>query len=63
MDETLYIRCGTCTTEDEVETCTYENVTWKLFYADCPETNILCRGTITASAYLPAITVCNQRLS
>lgn len=56
-------RCATCTTdEDGVKTCTYENVTWLLVYANCPKTVVTCRGTTTVSGYVPVITVCNQRL-
>lgn len=57
------INCATCTTdEDDVETCTYEDVTWKLMYADCPQTVVTCRGNLNVSAYIPAITVCAQNL-
>jgi uncharacterized delta-60 repeat protein len=34
---------------------------WKYFMADCPKNNRMCSGM--SGAYLPAITICNQRLS
>jgi hypothetical protein len=34
---------------------------WKYFMADCPKNNMMCSGM--SGAYLPAITICNQRLS
>lgn len=35
-------------------------VTWRLFVAACPGVNQLCSGK--SSAYVAAITVCNQNL-
>lgn len=48
--------------------CTYEtsagpvtaHVTWRLIYPDCRRPNILCQAG--NPAYLPAVTVCRQRL-
>lgn len=39
---------------------TIVTVTYKLFKANCPAVNQLCSGTSTA--YVAAITVCNQAL-
>jgi len=33
---------------------------WKYFMADCPKGNMLCSGM--SGAWVPAITVCAQRL-
>lgn len=38
----------------------YTHVTWRLFYADCPKINQLCNKK--SNAFVPAITVCNQKL-
>lgn len=41
-------------------TAVYTQVTWRLFYADCPKINQLCSKN--SNAYVPAITICNQKL-
>ncbi len=38
----------------------YTCATWRLFYVSCPKLNQLC--STTSSAYVAAITVCNQQL-
>lgn len=38
----------------------YRDVTWRLFYPQCPKINFFCNPL--AGAYVPAITVCNQHL-
>lgn len=38
----------------------YRTVTWKLFYPNCSNTNLQCNSI--NGAYVPAITVCLQRL-
>ena len=55
-------RCGICETSSSTaeRTCTYEEVTAKIFFVSCRRTNIQCSST--TSAFVPAITVCNQRL-
>lgn len=54
--------CAACTTNEVtgVKTCTYTEKTWKLFYANCPRSNINCSST--SSGYVPVITVCLQSL-
>lgn len=42
------------------EQFTRTTVTWELFRADCPRTNLQCSSTSTA--YVPATTICQQRL-
>lgn len=56
------MRCGSCTTNATtgVKTCTYTTKVWKLYYANCANSNTNCRSN--ASAYLPVITVCIQGL-
>lgn len=40
--------------------CGTRTVTWRLFYAQCPKLNQLCSRW--SKAYVPAVTVCIQRL-
>lgn len=57
------INCATCTLDDQdVKTCTYEDVNWKFIYINCKANDVTCRGKLEDGAYLPAITVCNQKL-
>jgi len=58
----MSFRCGVCSTDTStsVRTCTYQTTTWRLFYANCPKLNQLCSAK--RGAYVPAITVCTQRL-
>jgi hypothetical protein len=35
-------------------------VKWKYAYANCPKGNMMCSGI--SGGYVPAITVCNQKL-
>lgn len=55
-------RCGACTVNQDtgIKTCTYSNVTYKLYYPRCKKQNVLCSAT--RGAYVPAITVCRQQL-
>lgn len=55
-------RCGICSTSSSTgeRTCTFEEVTKKLFFVSCRNTAFLCNSNV--SAFVPAITVCNQRL-
>lgn len=41
---------------EKIMTCT----TWRLFSVKCPKVNFLCNDRSTA--YVAAVTVCNQRL-
>jgi predicted membrane-bound mannosyltransferase len=38
----------------------YDCMTWKFFYPNCTNHNLYCNAS--AGAYVPAITVCTQRL-
>ena len=55
-------RCGVCETNSVTNEreCTYEEVTSKIFFVSCRRSNIQCSSN--TSAFVPAITVCNQRL-
>lgn len=49
-------------------TCTYtsngnktdRDVTWRMFYPNCPKINMLCNAK--AGAYVSAVTVCSMHL-
>jgi hypothetical protein len=58
----MNFRCGICTTNvtTGVRTCTYSNVVKREFFPRCPKINQLCSGI--RGAFVPAITVCRQRL-
>jgi hypothetical protein len=45
-----------CRKSDGTNTC----ATWRLFYVQCPKVNQSCSSM--SSAWVPAITVCNQNL-
>lgn len=55
-------RCGICETDASTgeRTCTFEEVTKKIFFVNCRRSNLQCSSNV--SAFVPAITVCNQRL-
>lgn len=55
-------RCGVCTTDTvtSIRTCTYRDVTKRLFYPRCQRTNLLCSAL--RGAYVAPIIVCRQRL-
>jgi len=55
-------RCATCTTDavTNIKTCVISQVTKKLFFPRCANTNLLCSAK--RGAYVAAITVCNQSL-
>ena len=55
-------RCGVCETSLNTgeRTCTYRDVHWEYFYPNCRRTNWLCSAQ--RGAWVPAITVCSQRL-
>jgi len=48
--------CLPCRKPDGSLTCSK----WTYFFADCPKNNMMCSGM--SGGYVPAITVCNQRL-
>lgn len=52
----LYCLKGMDDNGDPIYTC----ATWRKFKVSCPKINSLCSSL--SEAYLPAITVCNQRL-
>lgn len=37
-----------------------ECIKWRFFYPDCPRLNLLCNPL--SGAWVPAVTVCDQRL-
>lgn len=55
-------RCGVCETDKDTgeRTCTYQDVTYRFFYVNCPKSSFNCSAQ--SGAWVPAITVCNQRL-
>lgn len=52
----LYCYKGNDDNGDPIYTC----ATWRKFRVSCPKVNALCSNL--SEAYVPAITVCNQRL-
>lgn len=54
--------CGVCETSlvTGTRSCTYQQVIWRFFNVNCPKGNLQC--STTSGAWVPAITVCNQRL-
>lgn len=54
-------RCGVCETDSNgIQTCEYKNITWRFFFVNCPKSSFNCSAQ--RGAWVPAITVCNQRL-
>lgn len=52
----LYCLKGNDANGDPIYTC----ATWRKFRVNCPKVNFLCSNL--SEAWVPAITVCNQRL-
>lgn len=52
----LYCNKGVDDNGDAIYTC----ATWRMFKANCPKGSLQCSNN--SSAWVPAITICNQRL-